>query len=487
MANAFKNAVNNYTFTENSALTHKTSLSACVDFFAVCGALRNRPEGEIINLFKSAYAESREIALRTLAYCRDIRKGGLGERRTYRMIARKLIDEGLLSLDAFADISVEFGSWKDVFDVCTDEEVAHIVRRELSRRIRENEKTPSFLMEKWAYSIGGKDNKRAEKLAASLNLSPKEYRKYLSKARGVNGANIPETYMCKGDWSNIVYEKNPSIANLKYANAFRKHDGERYSAYLEDVNNGKAKINASVLYPYDIVRRCRESRSSNEALDTLWNNLKDYKCDGNTVVVCDVSGSMFGTSYGNVLPIDVAVSLGIYFAERNVGEFKGQMITFSSMPEFFEINCDDSIWCKVRSTTGANWGMSTDINKVFDLLLARCRDNNVPAEEMPKRIIIVSDMEFDSCTRGRTNYEGIKRQYADAGYDMPELIFWNVNSRNNICPVTINDNGVALVSGCTPATFENIASVENLNPIKMMLETLMKPQYDYAMEIFNRQ
>lgn len=486
MSNAFKNAINNYKYTENGALAYKSSLSACVDFFGVCGSLRSTSENTIINLFEKAYAESREIALRTLAYCRDIRNGGLGERRTYRIIARKLIDKGILSLDAYADLSTMYGYWGDIFDVCNDDEVAYIVKREFARRIQEHDMHPSFLMEKWAYSIGGKDNKRAEKLASALNLTPREYRKYLSKARGVGGADIPEAHMCSGDWKNIVYEKNPSIANLKYANAFRKHDGERYAKFIEDVNNGKKKINASTLYPYDIVKKCifdGNNKQNNMALNTLWNNIKDYKCDGNSVVVCDVSGSMFSN---DALPLSVAVSLGIYFAERNAGKFKGQMITFSTTPEFFEINCDDDIVSKVSTTRNANWGFSTDINAVFDLILKSCVREFVPAEEMPKRVIIVSDMQFDCAVENKTNYEYIKEQYARAGYDVPEVVFWNVNARNETMPVTIRDDGTALVSGCSPSIFEAIASCKDLNPVNFMLESVMKPQYDYAMEVIDR-
>lgn len=219
------------------------------------------------------------------------------------------------------------------------------------------------------------------------------------------------------------------------------------------------------------------------ALNTLWNNIKDYKCDGNSVVVCDVSGSMFSNG---ALPLSVAVSLGIYFAERNAGKFKGQMITFSSTPEFFEINCDDDIVSKVSTTRNANWGFSTDINAVFDLILESCVREFVPAEEMPKRVIIVSDMQFDYAVRNKTNYEYIKEQYARAGYDVPEVVFWNVNARNETMPVTIRDDGTALVSGCSPSVFEAIASCKDLNPVNFMLESIMKPQYDYAMEVIDR-
>lgn len=473
MANAFTQAINNITFTQNGALTYSTSGNACVDLFSKIGTLRKKPNKEILNLFVSAFKENPEYALRILAYARDIR-GGLGERKVYRTVARTLLDNGA-NLDIFADMTIELGSWKDIFEVCTDREIAHIVRREYARRAEMGEKRPN-LMEKYMFSIGGKDNRRAETLARALGLTPKAYRKYLSKAR--KDIDIVETHMCANDWGKVKYDHVPSRASMIYTHAFGRHDATRYGEYLESVKKGEAKINASVLYPYEIVRKVYRSYTDTSAYEAMWQNLKDYHCDGNAIVVTDVSGSM---TCDDCMPISVAISLAIYFAERNHGAFKGQMITFSERPEFFEIP-EGSLASKIQRVSRAPWGMNTNLNRVFDIMLSRCVANHVPAEDMPKTIYVVSDMEFDECAN-LTNYEKIKRQYAAAGYTCPNIVFWKVNDHGST-PVRFNDKGVALVSGCSPSVFE-LAVSDDLDPVKYMLNAIMVPRYDIAAKLIS--
>ena len=482
MANAFTQAINNITYTQNGALTYSTSGDACVDFFSKAGAIRKENEYEIVALFVNAFKQNPEYALRTLAYARDIR-GGLGEKRIYRLIARTLLDKGA-NLDVFADMTIEYGSWKDIFEVCTDAEIAHIVKREFDRRISAGEERPN-LMEKYMFSIGGKDNRRAEKLAAALGATPKAYRKYLAKAR--KDIDVVETHMCARDWEGIRYEHVPSKAGMNYTHAFGRHDATRYGEYLESVKSGKTTMNASTLYPYEIVRKIypaingwNREQIDTEAYELMWKNLKDYTCDGNAIVVTDVSGSM---TCDNFMPISVAISLAIYFAERNKGAFHGQMITFSQRPTFFNIDDAWSLNDKISLVSKAGWGMNTDLNKVFDIILARCVANHVPAEDMPKTIYIVSDMEFDACAH-LTNYEGIKQRYAEAGYDCPNaIIFWKVNDHGST-PVRFNDNGVALVSGCSPSIFE-LATSGDLDPVKFMLRAIMNPRYDMAAKLLS--
>lgn len=478
MANAFTQAINNITFTQNGAVTYSTSGNACVDLFSKVGSIRKKPTNEILSLFVAAFKENPETALRILAYARDIR-GGLGEKRVYRTIARTLLDKGA-NLDVFADMTIELGSWKDIFEVCTDKEIAHIVRREYARRAEVGERRPN-LMEKYMFSIGGKDNRRAETLAHALGLTPKAYRKYLSKAR--KDIDIVETHMCANDWEGIQYDHVPSRAGLIYTHAFGRHDATRYGEYLESVKKGDAKMNASVLYPYEVVRKIYSNIDWNgnitgdvSAYEAMWQNLKDFHCDGNSIVVTDVSGSM---TCDNYMPISVAISLAIYFAERNHGAFKGQMITFSNRPEFFEIP-NGTLVSKIQRVAQAPWGMNTDLNKVFDIMLARCVANHVPAEDMPKTIYVVSDMEFDYCAN-LTNYEAIKARYAEAGYACPNIVFWKVNDHGST-PVRFNDKGVALVSGCSPSVFE-LAVSEDLDPVKFMLAAVNVPRYDIAAKL----
>lgn len=480
MANAFTQAINNITFTQNGALTYSSSGNACVDLFSKIGSLRNTPEKNILAMFVAAFKENPEVALRILAYARDIR-GGLGEKRIYRTIARTLLDKGA-NLDVFADMTIEFGSWKDIFEICTDKEIARIVRREFSRRASTGEKRPN-LMEKYMFSIGGKDNRRAETLARALGLTPKAYRKYLSKAR--KDIDIVETHMCANDWEGVKYDHVPSRASMIYTHAFGRHDATRYGKYLESVKKGEAKMNAKTLYPYEIVRKIlgtsfgwKLRAKEDPAYELMWKNLKDYRCDGNSIVVTDTSGSMCSPDY---MPISVAASLAIYFAERNHGAFKGQMITFSDRPAFFEIP-DGTLAEKVQRVSEADWGGSTNLNGVFDIILSRCVANHVPAEDMPKTIYIVSDMEFNYCGR-LTNYEKIKAQYARAGYVCPNIVFWKVNDHGST-PVRFNDNGVALVSGCSPSVFE-LAVSGDLDPVKFMLNAVNVPRYDIVAKLIS--
>lgn len=473
---SFKKAVNAYTYTENGALTFKDSGSNCLNLFGMIGGLRERSASEVISLFRKAFAEDPECALRILLWSRDIR-GGIGEKRVYRLILRDMLDSNSINLDRFADITTEFGSWKDIFTICNDSEIAYIVNRELSKRSVDKDYHAS-LMEKYAYSIGGKDNKRAEKLANALGLTFKQYRKWLSKARAE--IKIVEQKMCAKNWSEIQYEHVPSKAMLNYSNAFNRNDHGRFSKYMEDVKSGKKVVHTGTLYPYDIVRKVFTG-NKDENLDVLWKNIKNFDCDENSIVVCDVSGSM---NVNNYTPISVAVSLAIYFAERNKGKFKGQMITFSDRPTFFEIN-EGTIFDKVKQVKRADWGMNTNIQSTFKLLLDACQRDNVPVEEMPKNIIIVSDMEFDACAEG-TNLDGIKKKYADAGYPMPQLVFWNVASHQNNLPVRFDTKGTALVSGCSPVIFEEISNgCKDLDPVKFMLEVINKPRYDVAIKLLN--
>ena len=475
MANSFTQAINNVAYTQNGALTYSSSGDACVDLFSKIGTLRNKTEHEIVSLFDAAFKENSEYALRMLAYARDIRDG-LGEKKVYRTVARKLLDSGA-NLDVFADMTIEFGSWKDIFEICSDEEIAYIVKREYARRSFMGEKRPN-LMEKYMFSIGGKDNRRAETLARALGLTPRQYRKYLSRAR--KDIDIVETHMCANDWESIKYEHVPSRAGMIYTHAFGRHDADRYGRYIQSVNKGESKMNASALYPYEIVRKMLHLYGSAPDVnyEAMWKNLKDYHCDGNAIVVADVSGSM---TCDNCMPLSVAISLAIYFAERNHGAFKGQMITFSERPTFFAIG-ESSLVDKIARVNRAPWGMNTNLNKVFDIILSRCVANHVPAEDMPKTIYIVSDMEFDSCAN-LTNYERIKQQYAEAGYTCPNIVFWKVNDHGST-PVRFNDKGVALVSGCSPSVFE-LAVSDDLDPVKYMLRAIMDPRYDIAVKLMS--
>jgi hypothetical protein len=264
----------------------------------------------------------------------------------------------------------------------------------------------------------------------------------------------------------------------KYRKAFIRNDGERYSLFLDKVTTGEAKLHASTLMPYEIITpffRRNVSDEERKAINTTWISQEDFGDTENALAVIDGSGSMYGGA--DPLPATVALSLGIYFAERNKGAFKNHFITFSETPQLVEIKGED-ILDKVRYCHGFNEVANTNIQKVFELILDAAKKNSVPQDELPKKLYIISDMEFDYCAKNAslTNFEYAKKLFAEAGYTLPEIVFWNVASRNRQQPVTKNEQGVALVSGCTPRLFEMVAS-GTMNPYAFMLEVVESERY----------
>jgi len=281
--------------------------------------------------------------------------------------------------------------------------------------------------------------------------------------------------MSYNEWSGIDYEKVPSRASMIYAKAFRKHDEDRYNKYIEDVKSGEKEIKTGTLYPYDIVNKIL-TENGDDTYNVMWDNLPNY-IDGeeNSIVVADTSGSMSG------IPISVSVSLAIYFAERIKGKFANHFITFSSRPKLQKI-VGQNITEKVRYLYKAEWEMNTDLQAVFNLILSTAINNSIPQSEMINKIYIISDMEFDCCHPQRTNFEVIKEKYRAAGYEMPILVFWNVSSRNDQSPVTIDDRGVYLVSGCSPVIFKSLMKNKSVSAYDLMLEVLNGERYNRVIE-----
>lgn len=462
--------------TLNGATTNRSSLNQVVDLFYKIGSLRRNPEEVSEHLFWKAYDEDAEMAVRVLLYSRDVR-GGMGEREIFRRTFRNIaITNPSLALRILRKIP-ELGRWDDVLSAIgtpIEKEAVEFIQQGLT------DKATAGLCAKWMPRMRGNntaENKaNAKVLAKAMKLSYQEYNKLISSL-----SNTVEQKISKGDFSEIDYSKIPSLAAARYQRLFNRKDSERYSAYKEALvkNEAGVKVNAGAVYPYDVIKSAR--RGDDVVATAQWKALPDYMNGDNGSILCvvDVSGSMTVRVAGETSAMDIAVSLGLYTSERSRGIFRNKMITFSETPSFIEVSDSMSLRKKVAHVESSPWGMSTNLQSVFDLVLALAKRDNLSEEDLPSRILIVSDMEFNDCIRGVTNFEAIKAKYKAAGYKMPQLVFWNVTSqqRGNV-PVTVNDKGVALVSGFSPAVLTGILSGE-LDPAAVVEKLVNVDRYDF--------
>ena len=470
----------NRTYTENGALTNGTSFSDCVDLFGCIGALRRQPEEDIINRFVRAYAEDPDLAMKILFYARDVR-GGLGERRVFRAVIRWLAVNEPASLRKNIGHIAEYGRWDDLLvllDSPCRADAVKVIREQLAADSRAMEqKGEVSLLAKWMPSVNASSEETvrlAKHLARALGMTEAQYRKTLAGLRAY--LRILENNLREKDYT-FDYSRQPSKAMLKYRGAFARNDGERYAAFLESVNRGEAALHTGTLLPYELITPILRGREDDGtgALDTTWKALPDYAGNENALCVIDGSGSMYWG--GEPIPAAVAQSLGIYFAERNKGAFANHFITFSMRPQLVEIK-GETILEKVRYCESFNECANTNIQAVFELILNAAVKNRVPQAELPKKLYIISDMEFDFCARGAdmTNFERAEHLYASHGYELPQIVFWNVASRNRQVPVTVNDRGVALVSGCTPRIFSMVMEGE-MDPYGFMMSVIGSERY----------
>lgn len=488
------NEQDNYSLTENGAVGYKSSKSALVDINYKVASLRNSDEDEIVALFNEAFRENKEYALKWLFFARDIREG-LGERRLFRVCYKRLFElDDVLFKQNLHNIA-EYGRWDDLICLIgiscdSDEYIGNMIREQLEEDIRNCEANkPISLLAKWMPSENASSRQTktlARQLMKLLNISPRKYRLMLSRLR--SHSNVVETQMCNNEWNEIDYEKVPSLANLKYKDAFMKHDMERRLDYLASVSKGEKKLNMKVATPVDVVTKyCdrRKIRDFDPALELAWKNLKDIMVE-DTLVVADGSGSMLTRVSGDTTALDVANALAIYTSEHNSGVYKNKYITFSSKPRFVDFSKANSLCEKIQIAQKYSEVSNTNIEAVFDLILQTAIKNRIPQNKMVKNILIISDMEFDEAqTIWRSSepvltqplFDLIKRRYSDAGYALPKLIFWNVNSRTKTIPLVENELGVALVSGFSQNVLKMVMT-NNLNPYDILIEAITSPRYD---------
>ncbi len=471
----------NRTLTENGAVTLRTTGSDCLDLFAAIGALRNTADQEIIVRFSRAYAEDRDLAMKMLFYSRDIR-GGLGERRVFRTILKYLADAQADSVRKNLHYVSEYGRWDDLtvlFGTKCEKDAMMLIRNQLIKDLSALDAGENIsLMAKWLPSVNTSNTaavKDGKRIAKALGMTDAAYRKTLVKLRA--RIRIIENNLRQKDYS-FEYSALPSRAMLKYRKAFHRNDEERYTAFLHRVEKGEESIHTGTLYPYDIVEkalRFRGNEAERKALDVTWNALEDYAPQGNTLCVIDGSGSMYGG--GTPIPATVALSLGMYFAEHCNGEFHNHFITFSHNPRLVEIRGKDLVE-KVRYCETFNECANTNIQRVFELILSTAIKNKLPQEDLPETLYFISDMEFDFCANDAslTNFEYAKKLFEGHGYRLLKVVFWNVQSRNQQQPVHMNEQGVILISGCTPRIFSMVANGK-FDPVLLMKEILLSERY----------
>ena len=468
--------------TENGALTHSTSSNFVLDLFFLAGACRNVDEQDIINVIVKAYNQDRLKTLKTIFWAGDIRQGA-GERRFFKLALKWLSENHPEDIQNNYELIPYFSRWDIIFDLAMENQIlfSYIVKtlsdpksegfgllcKWLPRKVMACDKTKKNdqIYRKKRLLYKG----IAAKIMEALKLTPKQYRKIL-----VEGSNTEEQKMCSKLWNEIDYSKVPSVALNKYNKAWYRNDLERFTKYLEDVDSGKNKINASVIFPHDILGKFTTytDMKLNKAKITQWNNLPNYLTGVNSIIpLCDVSGSMNG------LPLSISVSLGLYISERNKGPFENAFITFSQTPQLQYLS--GNINERIKQLIKTDWDCNTNFVAAFELILEKAQKYKLSQEELPKTILAISDMEFDEATDGNeryTNFDLINKKFQEAGYKLPNIIFWNVNGRPGNVPIKYNTKGVALVSGASPSILKAVLT-NDIDPIKIMDSVIETERY----------
>ena len=490
--NGMKSATN-YTYTENGAVTHKSTMDSLMDLFAMGAAYRSRTDEDCILLFKQAFDTNPEYALKCLFYIRDVR-GGQGERRFFRVVTKWLASYDVEAMKRNLIHVPEFGRWDDLFTFVGTSlalDALDIVKHQLALDVQC--KTPSLLA-KWMPSENTsslKTRQLATKVRKYLGMTSKQYRKTLSVLRA--RINVLERLMSEGRWDEIEFDKIPSKAGLKYKNAFARHDIERMKknpevkSYEEFAKDTTTKVNAKALYPYEVVDKATHipyhaplDNTDRLMVNKYWENLADYfnEKSFNGLAVVDTSGSM--TWHGGAeKPINVAISLGLYCAEKAKGPFAGHYVSFSSRPQLIETTGVDFV-DKVQRIYRTNLCENTNIEATFDMLLNTAIQNHCNQDDLPQNIIVISDMEFDAARgyhggNAKTLMENIRDKWARAGYRLPHLIYWNVEARQNNIPEDMGCGLVSYVSGMSPSIFEQIMSGKT--GYDLMMEKLDSDRY----------
>lgn len=455
--------------TENGMKALKSTSDACVDLFFKIGASRGK---DIVPGFVAALVEDQDRAIRIAQWARDVR-GGAGERQLFVDILSYLDANEPEIAKAVVRKVPELGRWKDLIQV---EYTSNDVKTVAYDLIKNALIADDGLAAKWLPRKG----KKAAELRNWFGWTPKFYRKRL-----VELTRVVETQMCEKDWDNIDFGKVPSLAAARYKGAFYRNT-EKFAEYVDALTRGEAKVNAGAVYPYDVIKGLgwgfNPTKIERDFMIAQWDALENFVGDANVLPMIDVSGSM-GCNVGgnaNLTAMEVAVSLGLYMADKNTGKFKDTFLTFSEKPELVTVK--GNIVQKVEQCIKSDWGMNTNLHRAMDRVLSVAQNGNVPQEEMPEMLVIFSDMQFDHCTNfDDSAMEMVRRKFELAGYKVPQIVFWNINAYDNV-PVKFNEIGVALVSGFSPVIARTVIAgdPDNFSPQVIMDQAIMVERYDWV-------
>jgi hypothetical protein len=464
--------------TENGMKARKSTASKCVDLFFKIGAMRGK---DVTKEFVAAYVEDKDLALRIAQHARDAR-GGAGERKIFRDILVYLEKHDPEAAKALLAKVPEIGRWDDIF-VFKTEALKSAAYTMLGDALREK----NGLAAKWTPRQGP----IAVEIRKFFGMSPKFYRKSL-----VEMTKVVESQMCAKDWDNINFSHVPSVEAARYKKAFNRNT-EAYKAYVAELMKDpkdrtvEVKVNAGAVYPYDVIKGLNGysytttyDKTELDLITKQWEALPNFVGDANILALVDVSGSMTcpvgGMASGSKTTcLDVAVSLGLYVADKNKGKFKDTFLTFSESPELLHLK--GNIVQKSQQMAKSSWAMSTNLHKAMDKILKTAKDGNVPQAEMPEMLLIMSDMQFNQCAKfDHSAMQMMEAKYEAAGYEMPKIVFWNLNAKDNV-PVSFDKSGVALVSGFSPSILKAVlaADMEQFTPDAIMRKAVCIPRYDY--------
>jgi len=475
--NTFVNAVVNQSArTTNGMLARKNTASACVDLFFKAGASRGK---DITADFVAALVENEDVALRIALWLRDAR-GGAGERELFRQVMLYLENNRPELAEKLLAKVPDVGRWDDVLIFKTDP-----MKAKAYTMLGDALRAKNGLAAKWTPRKG----ELAVEIRNFFGMTPKFYRKSL-----VELTKVVEQDMCAKNWDEINFSHVPSLAHARYKKAFFRNTQE-YAKYVAELvkdpkdRTVQVKINAGAVYPYDVLKGVIGAYQNNYnttelgALQAQWDALENFIGDANVLPLVDVSGSMTclaggAKSTSKTSCLDVAVSLGLYCADKNTGKFKDTFLTFSEKPELLHLK--GNIVQKVNQMVSSNWGMNTNLVKAMDKILKTAVEGAVPQEEMPEMLLIMSDMQFDSCARfDDSAMKMIARKFSEAGYDLPKIVFWNLNAHDNV-PVKYDTSGVALISGFSPQIMVSVlgGDTEKFTPEAIMMKTVMVDRYN---------